>query len=70
MAKLIKRAKELRPRVERDGHGLTELEFALTNLVELDIVPMHVIQPFILQFRALDVRMPLTATRSRRESWR
>ena len=35
---LLRRAREIRPFVERDGEGLTELEFVLTMLLELGIV--------------------------------
>ena len=35
---LMLRAQELRPQIERDGRGLTELEFSITMLLELDIV--------------------------------
>ena len=32
LGKLIERAKELRPKVQRDGEGLTELEFVLAHV--------------------------------------
>eukprot|EP00445_Apocalathium_hangoei_P022329 CAMPEP_0203911202 /NCGR_PEP_ID=MMETSP0359-20131031/52382_1 /ASSEMBLY_ACC=CAM_ASM_000338 /TAXON_ID=268821 /ORGANISM="Scrippsiella Hangoei, Strain SHTV-5" /LENGTH=305 /DNA_ID=CAMNT_0050836849 /DNA_START=283 /DNA_END=1200 /DNA_ORIENTATION=- len=48
-------AKELRPEIERDEPGLDELEFALTMLIELGIVKMDQVRPFIKQFRMLDV---------------
>ena len=38
---LTARAIDLRPKVVRDGKGLTELEFAITMLMELDIVQVH-----------------------------
>jgi hypothetical protein len=52
---LTARSIELRPMVERDGKGLTELEFAITMLMELEIVDVDVIRPFIKQFRYLDI---------------
>ena len=45
----------LRPEVQRDAAGVTELEFVLCMAVELGIVDMKLLQPFIDQFRALDV---------------
>jgi len=48
-------AKRLRPEVEQDGLGLTELEFALTMIIELGIVKMEEVRPFIKQFRKIDV---------------
>ena len=52
---LIARAKAMRPLVERDGKGLTELEFVLAMCIELDVVEWHKVQPFIKQFRNFDV---------------
>ena len=52
---LIEHAKRLRPKVERDGLGLTELEFAITMLLQLEIVAWDQVQPFIKQFRKLNV---------------
>lgn len=49
------RAAELRPHVSRDAEGLTELEFVICMAVELGMVPMKSLQPFLAQFRALDV---------------
>ena len=37
-------AVQLRPEVERDGRGLTELEFALTMLIELDVVKWETVR--------------------------
>ena len=45
----------MRPQVNRDGEGVTELEFALGMLVELSIVDIGQVTPFIKQFRTLDV---------------
>jgi hypothetical protein len=42
--------------VERDGMGLTELEFSLTMLLELRRISPAELKPFIKQFRKLDVR--------------
>ena len=52
---LLNRAIKLRPMVERDGKGLTELEFVVTILIELGIVEDEVMKPFIKQFRTLDI---------------
>jgi len=52
---LLTRAKAMRPLVVRDGKGLTELEFVLAMLIELDIVDWDQVQPFVKQFRTLDV---------------
>ena len=41
--------------VERDGQGLTELEFVITMLLELGIVEEKVVKPFVKQFRTLDL---------------
>ena len=49
------RASALRPEVARDAEGLTELEFVLGMCVELDMVDMDQITPFINKFRDLDV---------------
>jgi len=45
----------MRPNVIRDGKGLTELEFVLTMLIELHVVDWEKVEPFIKQFRKLDV---------------
>ena len=45
----------MRPLVKRDGKGLTELEFVLCMCIELDVVEWDLVQPFIKQFRMLDV---------------
>ena len=52
---LIARAASMRPLVKRDGKGLTELEFVLAMCVELEVVQWDQVQPFIKQFRMLDV---------------
>ena len=49
------RAATLRPDVQRDAEGLTELEFVICMAVELGMVDMKQLQPFIDQFRALDL---------------
>lgn len=41
--------------VERDGEGLTELEFVLAMLIELKIINWDQVKPFIKQFRFMDV---------------
>jgi len=53
VARLIARAAELRPSVSH-GNGITELEFVLCNLIELEIVSIARARPFITQFRELD----------------
>ena len=55
-SKLMERARELRPLIERDGRGLTELEFVLTMCLELELVSWKQVRPFVLQFRSLNVR--------------
>lgn len=52
---LMDRAKQMRPLVTRDGKGLTELEFVLAMIVELEVVQWDQVQPFIKQFRKLDI---------------
>jgi len=47
---------QLRPELERDGRGLTELEFALTMLIELDIVKWETVRPFIHRFHKLNIK--------------
>ena len=49
------RAAQLRPEISRDAEGLTELEFAISMAVELGMVEMKSLQPFLAQFRTLDV---------------
>jgi potassium channel subfamily K len=53
--RLLDHAATLRPLVERDGLGLTELEFVLAMMIELEVVEFDVVRPFIKQFRLLDV---------------
>ena len=55
VTRMVATAKTLRPLVQRDGEGVTELEFALGMLVELEIVSIGQVTPFIKQFRTLDV---------------
>ena len=55
LGRMMKAAVELRPLVERDGKGLTELEFVITMLMELEIVDKHLVRPFISQFRTFDL---------------
>ena len=52
---LMERAVQMRPLVVRDGKGLTELEFVLAMLVELNVVQWEQVKPFIKRFRYLDV---------------
>lgn len=52
---LIGRAKLMRPKVKRDGKGLTELEFVLAMTLELGLVKWEQIKPFIKQFRQYDI---------------
>mmetsp|Transcript_32772 Transcript_32772/g.89750 ORF Transcript_32772/g.89750 Transcript_32772/m.89750 type:complete len:405 (-) Transcript_32772:225-1439(-) len=52
---LMKCAKELRSDLVRDGLGLTELEFVLGMLIELEIVEWGKVRPFILKFREFDM---------------
>merc|ERR1712046_108357 len=52
---LLQHAVTMRPLVTRDGLGLTELEFVLAMMLELKVVDIDQIQPFIKQFRLLDV---------------
>jgi len=49
------RAAALRPDVHRDAEGLTELEFVIGMCMELNMIDMDQIKPFIEQFRKLDV---------------
>jgi potassium channel subfamily K len=51
---LLQHATELRPKVIRDGKGVTELEFVIGMLIELDIVEWGDLRPFIKQFRSYD----------------
>ena len=53
--RLLERAFSLRPNVERDGEGLTELEFTLVMCIELGLVDQRAVRPFILQFREYDL---------------
>ena len=51
---LLLHATTLRPLVQRDGLGLTELEFVLAMMLELGVVEIEQVQPFVKQFRLLD----------------
>jgi len=55
LTRLVDTAKDLRPLVERDGLGLTELEFVLCMLVELGVTNKEQVQPYIKQFRSFDI---------------
>ena len=46
----------LRPDVRRDAAGVTELEFVISMAIELGMVDLKQLQPFIEQFRFLDVQ--------------
>ena len=48
-------AAALRPEVSRDAEGLTELEFVICMACDVGLVDMKHLQPFIDQFRSLDV---------------
>ena len=48
-------AAQLRPKLTRDGKGLTELEFVLCMMLELEIVEWGKVTPFIAQFRLFDL---------------
>lgn len=52
---LERRAATLRPELARHADGLTELEFVICMALELRMVELPMLQPFIDQFRALDV---------------
>ena len=53
--RLIGHAKKLRPLVTRDDLGLTELEFILTMMIDLEVVEIGKMRPFIKQFRLFEV---------------
>lgn len=53
--KMLACAKELRPKIQRDGEGLTELEYVLTMCIELKIIDWDQVRPFIKRFRRLDI---------------
>ena len=55
VTRLMQAAINLRPMVERDGKGVTELEFAIGMLIELGAVDEGLVKPFIKQFRKLDL---------------
>jgi potassium channel subfamily K len=55
LKRLINIVKEVRPDMKRDGLGLTEMEFVLCMMLELDMMSIEDIRPFIKQFRKLDV---------------
>ena len=52
---LLEHAKALRPAIERDGKGLTEMEYILAMMLELGVVELDIVKPFVQQFRILDV---------------
>ena len=43
---LLLHATTLRPMLKRDGLGLTELEFVLAMMLELQVVDLEQVQPF------------------------
>lgn len=53
--RLMKTSKDLRPDLVRDGEGLTELEFVLSMLIELEVVNYDKVKPYIKQFRNFDM---------------
>ena len=55
LKELMETAMRLRPNVDRDGEGLSELEFVLAMVIELDMLDWNQVRPFIKQFRTLDV---------------
>ena len=52
---LMERVQTLRPKVERDGLGATELEFAMSMLLELEMIEYKQVRPFLKLFRKLNV---------------
>lgn len=44
---LLECATKLRPKVERDGLGLSELEFAMSMLIELEVIEWSQVRPAI-----------------------
>lgn len=54
LERLQQRAAELRPQVDHSG-GLSELEFVLCMVLELEMLELGQLRPFIKQFRALDI---------------
>ena len=48
-------AAALRPDMQRNAAGLTELEFVVAMCLELRMIDLDMIQPFIAMFRKLDV---------------
>ena len=53
--RMIEYAKKLRPLVTRDDLGLTELEFILTMMIDLEVVEIDKMTPFVKQFRLFEV---------------
>jgi hypothetical protein len=53
--RMIEYAKKLRPLVKRDNLGLMETEFILTMMIDLGIVEIDKMRPFVKQFRLFDV---------------
>ena len=56
ISSLVLRAKELRPRKARQvaSDGITELEFVLAMLIQLEMIQQVDIDPLFAQFRSLD----------------
>lgn len=54
LSEILSLANALRPRVERDGEGLMEMEFVVCMLLKLQIVTYEQTKPFIKLFRKLD----------------
>lgn len=55
---LLEIAMRLRPDVERDGEGLTELEFVLAMVIELGMLQWDQVRPFIKQVHRGPLRHP------------
>ena len=53
--KQIALAASMRPKVDRDGDGLTELEYVVTMAVELGMLNWEEMKPFVNRFRQLDI---------------
>jgi len=52
---LMETAIKLRPKVVRDGKGLTEFEFVLGMLLQLKVIEWGQVRPFIDKFRTFDM---------------
>jgi len=55
VGQLLELAVELRPNVQRDGRGLTELEFVVCMAIQLGMVELDDLRPFIRLFRNSDI---------------